>query len=362
MNELVMNGLEEQQQIIWAVILMVGCPALSIGLGELAFRLRNQNHPLAPAFQITRAFILPPLAILLVVLKLLDLPANSTTVQIIETVLGLAVMSGLIALVNGLVVPSRRNYDWQLEVPNLLFQVARTSVLLSVTAYLLASVWHVDLSKVAAALGVGSLVIALALQDTLSNLVSGFLLIFESPLQVGDWVKIEDTEGEVLEINWRAVRLKTLDSDVVIIPNGVLGKETIYNYTLLYPEHGDRLTFTFSNAEPPNRVIPVLRAAALAVDGILAEPEPEVRPLKFTDHQAEYEVQYWICNFEQAETIQGQFMTNVYYASKRHRLARPIPAQKHYVLDENPTNHQNYLPAILEALIALPIFRVLEPT
>ena len=350
----------EQIQITWALILIMAVPACSIGLGEIVSRLRN--HPLADLFHSIRVFVLPPLAILFVTLKLFHVPSGDITIQIISTALGLAIIYSLIALVNGILVPGNRQYDWQIDVPNLLFQVARVGVILCVAAYLLATVWQVDLSKVIAALGVGSLVIALALQDTLSNLVSGFLLIFESPFQVGDWVRVNDVEGEVLEVNWRAVRLRTPDHDVVIIPNGVLGKETIYNYTLLYPLHGDRVTFTFSNEEAPNRVIPVLKVAALAVEGILAEPEPEVRPLKFTDHQAEYEVQYCIADFTNASTIQGQFITNVYYAAKRHRLMLPMPFEKHYVLPDYPSDGQDYVPDILKALAALPIFRVLDET
>lgn len=350
----------EQTQIIWALILMIAGPVCSIGLGEVVSRLRRQSHPLTETFQVTRLFVLPPLAILLVMLKLLYVPADDIKFQVIATGLGLAIMYSLIALVNGILVPGKRHYDWQVDVPNLLFQVARVGVVLAVASYLLADVWNVDLSQVFAALGVGSLVIALALQDTLSNLVSGFLLIFESPFQVGDWVRIKEVEGEILEVNWRAVRLRTPDHDVVIIPNGVLGKETIYNYTLLYPLHGDRITFTFSNQEAPNRIIPVLKTAALAVEGILAEPAPEVRPLKFTDHQAEYEVQYCIADFTNASTIQGQFTTNVYYASKRHQLKPPIPSAKHYVLDHPPSHDHEAVPDIVDALVALPIFRVLE--
>ncbi len=350
----------EQTQIVWALILMVGCPVFSIGIGELVSRLRYHSHPLTETLQIIRLFVLPALAILLVMLKLLSVPANDIKVQVIATVLGLTIMFSLIALANAILVPGSRHYDWQIHVPNLLFQVARGSVILCVASYLLAYVWNVDLSKVFAALGVGSLVIALALQDTLSNLVSGFLLIFESPFQVGDWVKIKDLEGEVLEINWRAMRLKTPQRDVVIIPNGVLGKETIYNYTLLDPLHGDQVTFIFSNEEAPNRVLPVLKAAAIAVEGILTNPEPEVRPLKFTDHQAEYEVKYYIADFPSAGAIQGQFITNVYYAAKRHQLTLPIPSEKHYVLHHPPSTHQDYVPDILKALVALPIFRVLD--
>lgn len=357
-----MDTLTEQTQITWALILMAGCPVCSIGLGEIVSRLRYRSNPLAETFQSIRLFVLPPLAVLLVTLKLLAVPAGDVTVQVIATLLGIAVMYSLVTLVNSLLVPGNRGYDWQINVPNLLFQVARVSVILCVASYLLATVWRVDLSKVFAALGVGSLVIALALQDTLSNLVSGFLLIFESPLQIGDWVRINDVEGEVLEINWRAVRLKTPDHDVVIIPNGVLGKETIYNYTLLYPLHGDRVTFTFSNTEAPNRVIPVLKTAALAVKGILADPEPEVRPLQFTDHQAEYEVQYCIADFTRASTIQGQFITNVFYAAKRHQLKMPMPAEQRYVLNHSPCHPQNDGPEIFSALTALPVFRGLEET
>ncbi|MEM6869293.1 MAG: mechanosensitive ion channel family protein [Cyanobacteria bacterium P01_C01_bin.121] len=352
----------EQIQMTWALILIMAVPACSIGLGEVVSRLRSRSHPLTDLFNSIRVFVLPPLAILLVTLKLFHIPTEDITIQIISTAVGLAIIYSLIALVNGILVPGTRQYDWQINVPNLLFQVARVGVILCIAAYLLAAVWQVDLSKVIAALGVGSLVIALALQDTLSNLVSGFLLIFESPFQVGDWVRINEVEGEVLEVNWRAVRLRTPDHDVVIIPNGVLGNETIYNYTLLYPLHGDRITFTFSNEEAPNRVMPVLKAAALSVEGILAEPEPEIRPLQFTDHQAEYEVQYCIADFTRASTIQGQFMTNVYYAAKRHRLRLPMPFEKHYVLPDHPSTDQDYVPDILKALAALPIFRVLNET
>lgn len=349
----------EQTPVIWALLLILGGPICSVGLGEVVARLRRHSHPLTEMFHITRMFALPPLAILLVMLKLLDVPTGDLKVQVVATVLGVTVMFSLIALVNGIFVSGNRRHDWQIDVPNLLFQVARGSVILCVASYLLAKVWQVDLSKVFAALGVGSLVIALALQDTLSNLVSGFLLIFESPFQVGDWVRIKDVEGEILEVNWRAVRLKTPEHDVVIIPNGVLGKETIYNYTLLDPLHGDRTIFTFSNEEAPNRVLPVLKAAALAVEGILADPEPEVRPLRFTDHQAEYEVQYYIADFTHASTIQGQFITNVYYASKRHQLTPPLPSERHYVLHHPPSHDQEHVPDILQALMALPIFQVL---
>ncbi|MEM9216880.1 MAG: mechanosensitive ion channel family protein [Cyanobacteria bacterium P01_F01_bin.150] len=355
------NAATEQIQYTWAFVLITIFPLCSIGLGEIISRLRYRNHPITNMLQGVRMFVLPPLAVLLVTLKLLHVPADGITIQVIATILGLAAMYSAITLINAILVSdSRHQYAWQVSVPNLLFQVTRSGVVLCVAYYLLAITWQIDLSKLFAALGVGSLVIALALQDTLSNLVSGFLLIFEAPFQVGDWIRVQDVQGEVLEVNWRAVRLKTPDHDVVIIPNGVLGKETINNYTLLYPLHGDRTTFTFSNEEAPNKVISVLKTAALEVEGILADPAPKVRPLKFTDHQAEYEVQYCISDFTNAEIIQGQFVTNVYYATKRHQLTLPMPMEQHYVLQQYPQKGQDSTPDISNALAALPIFRELD--
>ena len=121
-------------------------------------------------------------------------------------------------------------YKWQIAVPNLLYQVIRAAMVLGTIAYVLSTVWNVDLTQAAQALGVGSLVIALALQDTLSNLVSGFLLLTDSPFKKGDWIQVGNLKGQVVDINWRAVRLLTFDDDLLIVPNGSLGKQNILNY------------------------------------------------------------------------------------------------------------------------------------
>ncbi|MDB9312240.1 mechanosensitive ion channel [Spirulina sp. CS-785/01] len=350
----------EQQSLIWGLALMLGYPLLNIGLGEIIIRLRSKNNPLFLSLKNLRFLVFPPLITLLVMLYLLKLNDQNIWVQGTESVLGGAVIITIITLLNAIFMPGqKRQYSWQIDVPNLLFQFARVSVALGIFAYLLAMVWQVDLTELFTALGVGSLVIALALQDTLSNLVSGFLLIFESPFKVGDWVRIKDLEGEVLEINWRAVRIKTRERDVVIIPNGVLGKDTIYNYTLLDPLHADRLTFTFSSDAPPNKVIQVLKSAANDAEEILSTPEPLVRPIDFSDYVAKYEVKYYIEDFNQSEEIQGQFVTNVYYAAKRNHLADPVPVEKHFLMPYKILEKSNNRQDILETLNESPIFNIL---
>jgi small-conductance mechanosensitive channel len=117
------------------------------------------------------------------------------------------------------------------RIPTIVFQLARFAIVALAIAVALSGIWDVNLSGAVTALGIGSLVFALALQEPLSNLFSGVLLIFDRPFNVGDWLRSGDIVGEVIEINWRAVRLRTKDGDLVVIPNGQLGKGIIHNYS-----------------------------------------------------------------------------------------------------------------------------------
>ena len=246
------------------------------------------------------------------------------------------------------------------EINNVLFQVIRGAVILSITAYVLGATWNIDLSKIAAAAGVGSLVMALALQDTLSNLVSGFLLILEAPFKVGDWIRVGEIEGEVIEINWRAVRLKTRNRDVVIIPNGSLGKDTIENYTLIDPLHLMRMTLRFSYFDPPNRVIQMLKQTALATKGIVSEPPPSIDTQGFTNTAIEYEVQVCIKDFIALEDIEAEFMTRVYYAAKRYKFTLPYGDRVEYKLNSFPTEQGITTEEIAASLKTIPYFTFLD--
>ena len=78
---------------------------------------------------------------------------------------------------------------------------------------------------------VGAVVAGLALQDTLGNLVSGLAIQVEKPFRLGHWIRLAEWEGEVSEITWRAVKVRTRDGNEVIIPNGELAKSALVNYS-----------------------------------------------------------------------------------------------------------------------------------
>ena len=91
----------------------------------------------------------------------------------------------------------------------------------------------IQITPILAALGVGGLAVALALQDTLSNLFAGIHLLADKPIRVGDYVKVADTvEGHVVDIGWRSTRVRMLQNVVVTIPNKRVAESIITNYDL----------------------------------------------------------------------------------------------------------------------------------
>ena len=108
---------------------------------------------------------------------------------------------------------------------------------------------------------VGAVVAGLALQDTLGNLVSGLAIQVEKPFQLGHWIGMGEWEGEVVEITWRAVKIRTRQGNQVIIPNGELSKSALVNYSEPAAPTRVHIDIGTSYDDPPNRV----KAAILEV-------------------------------------------------------------------------------------------------
>lgn len=355
-----MISLSNQAILLHGLGLILGLPLLVIGLGELIERCQRHKNPLAQVLNATRNLLLPPLALWLVIRQFFQVSEDALALRIIGSLYWIAFLYVLLLLLNTILASGKRQQLWQIHLPNLLFQFLRALIVLSILAFVLAQVWKIDLTKVLGALGIGSLVIALALQDTLSNLVSGFLLIIESPFKVGDWIQVGELKGEVIEINWRAVRVKTLDRDIIIIPNGNLGKENICNYTMLDPLHAVRLKMPFSYEDHPDQVRQTLLAVALSIDGIQPQPLPQVDPQVYKNTHIEYQIRFFIMDYSQLEDIEDEFWSRAYYAIRRNRLRVPFPDKVEYQIDHLPVDPDNTPERLTEILRSLPLFARLD--
>lgn len=121
-------------------------------------------------------------------------------------------------------------YSWVADYEPIMKNVARI-LIISVGGLIIMDSLGISITPVIASLGIGGLAIGLALQDTLANYFSGFYLLVEQPVKIGDFVKLESgEEGHVMSIGWRSTKIKMLANQTVIIPNKVFSSSRIINY------------------------------------------------------------------------------------------------------------------------------------
>jgi len=140
----------------------------------------------------------------------------------------------------------------------------------------------IQITPILTALGVGGLAVALALQDTLSNLFAGVHLLADKPIRVGDYVKVAETvEGHVVDIGWRSTRVRMLANVVVTIPNKRVAESIITNYDLPESRMAVPIRVSVDYGSDPDVVERALvdeaKRAIGEVPGLLAEPEPVAR-------------------------------------------------------------------------------------
>lgn len=171
-------------------------------------------------------------------------------------------------------------------------------------------------------------VVGLSLQDTLGNLVAGLAVQLQEPFAVGDWIQYDSEPshiGRVLEINWRATRLLTLDEFEIIVPNGLLAKAPLKNFTR--PTRiARRNVYVHAGLDvPPREVHGVILEALRDLPGVLAEPPPTVITNAFTESGVQYWVRVFIDDFRQRDPIDGAVRERLWYALQRAGIGVTIP-------------------------------------
>ncbi len=304
---------------------------LAIGIEMIVVRiLRRRNHPLEKGFRRVLVCLVPTSAVLAYLQFVLDLPDSNRYTRIFATAFWIEVVWLLTLVLTLTFYHEGKDRRWKSRVPNLFLDLSKFAVLFFGAILVIAGVWERDLGGFLATLGVGSLVLGLALQDTLGNLFAGIALLFEGPFVVGDWIKVGDTVGEIVEMNWRAVRIRTRDNDIVIVPNSILGKERLLNYTSPSTIHGMLLYVAFSYNDPPNKVKRVLLDILKKMDSVLTSPKPSIRTKRYEDSSIQYELRFFINNFPGLPEIEQDFMTRVWYAARRNGLTFPFPIRTVY--------------------------------
>jgi small-conductance mechanosensitive channel len=147
------------------------------------------------------------------------------------------------------------------------------------------------LSVLGGALGVG---LGFGLQKLAANYVSGFVILFERSLRIGDTVRVDNFEGVVADIKTRYTLIRSLTGRESIVPNEKLITERIENLSLADPRILLTTDVSVSYESDPDQVEQVLLAAARSCERVIPEPEPAVRLVNFGADGLQYQLQFWI--------------------------------------------------------------------
>lgn len=189
-------------------------------------------------------------------------------------------------------------------------------VLYSIMILIVADMLNIPISSLLATFSVVGLAASLAVQDTLSNLASGVVVLATHPFRTGDWIEVAGISGTVREITFHHTVITTLDNKVIRVPNKEIANATIINYS----ENKYRrlcLSFDVSYQAPTKKVLEVLNEVVNETPYILKDRDIFVRLTAYKDSSIEYTIRvwtknddYWELNFYLLEKVRDAFDTN----------------------------------------------------
>ncbi len=189
----------------------------------------------------------------------------------------------------------------------------------------------IDLTTLTVVLGALSLGIGIGLQSLANSLVSGFILLIERPLQVGDLVKIGDNEGEVTRVGMRSITLNSSDHKEVIIPNADTISQSVINST-----HRDNVVrvnvpIRVGFDQDPHKVKAVIEQVLNEHVGVLAEPPIEVLLWSFGESAMVFDVRFYIevrtRYTSSVSQAQSDVLFKIWDGLRANKIPLPYPQQ-----------------------------------
>ena len=184
-----------------------------------------------------------------------------------------------------------------------------------------------DIDKFLAGSAVVSIVLGLALQETLGNFFSGLVMQASSPFSIGDWIVVAGVEGRVVDMNWRAVTIHTSDDNFVVIPNSTIAKEQITNFHAPTVATARNIFVGLEYELGPCDAIETLKVSALETPGVLKTPEPRIYLQDYANSAIVYRVKFWVDDPASHPWIEHQVRLNTWYRLKQKGFNIPFQIQ-----------------------------------
>ncbi len=214
-------------------------------------------------------------------------------------------------------------------LPSIVRDLAQGAVLL-VAALIALPAAGIEPGQILTTSAILTVVVGMAIQETLGNFVAGLAIQTERPFQVGDWIEVHGQAGHigrVREINWRATRLHTLDNVDLVVPNGMLAKASFTNYDRPH-RAARRSVFFHVPLSIPTRVVHEAVLPSLAqVPGVLEVPRPSLVTHSFDESGVGYWLRFYLDDMSTRDAIDGAVRDRVWYSLARVGVPLSVPGR-----------------------------------
>ena len=317
------------QLSFWPFVLILGYPVLAIVVLEFARHLAGRAPFAAGILRQVSIVLLPTGAIWLILRVLAQLPADNWGVRAAETAFALTGLYLLLHVAQATILLSL--VDDQTRAPKLLFDIVRIGLSVIWGSVVVSSIWNVNLGSLLAAMGVGSIALAFALQEFLGNLLSGMWLLSAHKFGVGDWIMADGKAAKVVEMDWHTVTLVTAGGEKVVVANSTLAKGNLTVMARAKDKASVGVPLAFGVDIPPEQVRDAVMEAGRAVPDLAESGGVTCVVTGIGEGTIKYNVSLSVANPGILSGPRDEFLSRFWYVAQRRGLRLdptrlPMPA------------------------------------
>ena len=183
----------------------------------------------------------------------------------------------------------------------------------------------IPVEKINIIIGALSVGIGFGLQTIVNNLVSGVILAFEKPVQIGDLIEVGGHTGTIKEMGIRASKIATYEGSEIIVPNGDLLSQHLVNWTLSNNNRRVELLIGVAYGSELKKVRQLLYSLVIQRDDVMKEHEPMVLIHNFSDNSVDFRVLFWVADISKWLELKSMVMTDIYESFAEQGIEIPFP-------------------------------------
>ncbi|MBS4045002.1 MAG: mechanosensitive ion channel family protein [Alphaproteobacteria bacterium] len=238
----------------------------------------------------------------------------------------------------------RRMYGQSLAgVPRqrkLLTDLFNVALYVAAAGFIAIQTFDLEPTGVFATSSVVAIILGFALQQLLADIFAGVALNLERPFKAGDWITMDGIQGLVLMTNWRSTHLRTRTMDLLVVPNAVIGRAKLFNHSRPQVRHLDFVDVILQYGVDEAALLPLLKNAAVTVDGVLADPAPIVTLHELRAGTMLWRIYFFTDDFARIVVMKAQVLLAIYTALRGGDLGAYLPRNEAFVHLEPPATLQ----------------------